>query len=1093
MVDAALLHETFARTLVPSGEASRQAEQQLAQLEAQPHFVIALLQIIVEPQADLGVRRASAIYLKNKINRSWSPASEDVLSDTDKFEFKQQLVAAIVRTPTSLRSFLVVCLGTVLNYDYQKSQWPEFLGEVKLLLDSTDDLTRVAAGLSCFKQLCKFYRWNISSISKQLGPVMTEVYPHLLQIAEAAVNAVKSSNNDDIYYQLIYDILKIYKLSSARFLPEVFREESYAKRTTSLFLEIFVLPLPQSVIQVQPAVERTHLLPVKCQKWATVNITRTYNTYLTSSYSQLSENAAAYQPYRKMFISLFAPEITKIFVEQLQKWSTQSVWLSDAVMYNIVTFLEAMVESKQVYTELIEPQIEGLLQLVLFPLMCPTDDDLDLYEDDPIEFVQRRMDFGEVNLTPSIAATNFVQKLVRKQKPSIEKVIQFLQECSVKLQSLPDEIKGRVGLFKLVQALAFLFQRKGSVLYNQLEPFLVQYVIPDLQSKHAYLRTEACDTIERLSNTHFESRETLQQLFQSVIFCFFDQENLPLQVAAALALQSLSAQPENEDIRAAIGEHITEIIRQLLTVTQKIDSEPLLLVLDHFVEQFPDKIGPFAVNLSTQLCNQFITLASDLVEQANAFDSGNLAAESEFLIANDEKISNGLGIMNSLANLQNQLENQRELTLQLDDTIAPVFQAVYQSDFVDFYNDCFSLHENTLYTLKAVPPRHWHYFDLLVGLVQRTGFDYFDDIMPVFENYIAYGAGDLAKDPARLSNFIGLLVSMFAPISGGAGSSPASSDPASSFSDAQTRAHVMSLASRLFVSHDLFNGPLNPYLKVVVDAVLHRVAADGQSEHTFPTRYNVSTLSLILSTIYYDPNEAIGVLAGSGALNSFLETWFQTLEEFVRVNDLKLCVVASLSILNYFASHPEFQAVHVTELMRTLSHALEVLPGAVARVNEILAADQEDLWDEDDLGDELYDEEEYDGEDETLNASEAFEQEISGSLPVQSEDAQHGESIFMHENPGGAEGEASQAEQVEAKNALMSQIGFITDDFDEDVYSVSPLDSLNPYLALRTVIGGLKSQKPEFYAQLMGAVAEKDKAVMENSLQIEALPSIDKQ
>jgi len=1094
--DLQALHAVLSSTLVPFGDQFRAAEAQLTQLSQHPGFVTNLLALMLEPSVELGVRQAAAVSLKNKIVRSWSHNQASPISDADKVVFKQQIIPALVAVPPALADFLLVCVSAILSYDFQHAQWPEFVPNVISLLQDINDFPSISAGLLLLKQLCKFYRWNTLEKNKQLAPLMEQTFPLMLNIAELVLARLRTDPKEE-YYAVTYEVLKIYKLASSRYLPPVFRDPTFLGLNLKHCSTILTLPWPESVLNTPPS-ERDGLLPVKCLKWVTTNILRTHNLYLTKSYAQMSENSAQYAPFRELCLRTSSPEITRLYLERLQRWSTgaDSDWLSCRALYTIVSYLESMIEQKEIFTSLIEPQLEGLLGQVFYPLMGPTREDFEEFEDDPTEFVQRRVNFNDMMLTPGFAASEFIRNVVKKRKHTLNTVVHFLQQCAEREQtSVELDVNSRIALFNLVQALAPTFLSKGSPLYSQLEPFVALFVVPALSSTNPYLRYEACNTTTKLGSVKFQSRETVQQLFQGVLNCFFDNENLPVQVAAAQTLEALSLQAHSEDITSALGENITEVVRNLLVIMSKIDLEVLLAVLDHFVNNFPEQITPFATDLASQLTQQFLVLASDLVEaQRQSTEGGpdNRVVESEVMMANDEKISAGLGILTSLTNLQNNLEHQRDLTVKLDSSMAPVLLAVYQSQLTDFYPDCMVLHENTLFTMKFVPEHHWQLLDLLLNIVGQTGLEYFEEAMPILENYIVYGSSGFALYPQRLHGFVSLLIGLYQPPAPGV---PVYDYGASAaYSEAKTRMEVMSIMAKLLVSSDLFNGPLVPLLPDIVNGILNRVGYDTQQanekgdKQAFPPRYNVSTVSVILAAIYHEPDTTLGILQQTGAMDTFFETWLLTIKEFSRINDLKLALMAILSLLSYQTTHPQFKIPHFSEMLGALTHILEALPGAAARMAELMKRENENLWDDDELDDDEFDEQ-FDEEEEDAGAE--FDREVGTVDPV-------GNGTFMYEQPqapAGATtadvGDADEAAVADLRSALSAQMGFVTDDFDEDIYSASPLDNLNAYDALRSVVYGMRDNQKPAYDQLLLMLPEHGKVVLDESLQRESLPKYD--
>jgi len=76
---------------------------------------------------------------------------------------------------------------------------------------------------------------------------------------------------------------------------------------------------------------------------------------------------------------------------------------------------------------LLKDNVPNLISHVIFPLLCLTQDDLELWEEDPVEYIHKKIDVYEEYLTPDIAASRFLMTLASKrQKSSFNGILQFI-------------------------------------------------------------------------------------------------------------------------------------------------------------------------------------------------------------------------------------------------------------------------------------------------------------------------------------------------------------------------------------------------------------------------------------------------------------------------------------------------------------------------------------------------------------------------------------------------------------------------------------------------------------------------------------------
>ena len=86
---------------------------------------------------------------------------------------------------------------------------------------------------------------------------------------------------------------------------------------------------------------------------------------------------------------------------------------------------------------LLKPHTPNIIAHVVFPLLCLTREDLELWDEDPVEYIHKKIgstlpirpniDVYEEYLTPDIAASRFLITLARKrQKSSFNGILQFI-------------------------------------------------------------------------------------------------------------------------------------------------------------------------------------------------------------------------------------------------------------------------------------------------------------------------------------------------------------------------------------------------------------------------------------------------------------------------------------------------------------------------------------------------------------------------------------------------------------------------------------------------------------------------------------------
>ena len=232
------------------------------------------------------------------------------------------------------------------------------------------------------------------------------------------------------------------------------------------------------------------------------------------------------------------------------------------------------------------------------------------------------------------------------------------------------------------------------------------------------------------------------------------------------------------------------------------------------------------------------------------------------------------------------------------------------------------------------------------------------------------------------------------------------------------------------------------------------------------TLLKVCAQEVVINTIYYNPRLAIQILESKGWTSNFFTTWFQNIDSFTRVHDLKLCILALCKLFQLpFEEIPiVIQAgyhqamVIIVKLFQALPAAYECNPSSSFVPYSLTFLDEpvllfsvlffpsctdrkklEDLEDEDD-----------DEEDD----EEIFE-EVEGE-----ENAD--EDVFNEED------EAYMNMLREKAQKEREEEDFFGDDLDleEELEQTTPLDDVNEYIAFQETLRGVQASNPATFAAL---------------------------
>ena len=143
---AETLYNILVHTYHPDKALRTHAEQALEEyIRTVPAALVYLLAIVKNREVDLGLRKAAAIQIKNKVRAVWRER-EGVSTITLSLENKEILKSEIIlveldETDTSVRKLLAESFRKMLELDYP-DRWPNLVNGI-LALAQTDNVLRM--------------------------------------------------------------------------------------------------------------------------------------------------------------------------------------------------------------------------------------------------------------------------------------------------------------------------------------------------------------------------------------------------------------------------------------------------------------------------------------------------------------------------------------------------------------------------------------------------------------------------------------------------------------------------------------------------------------------------------------------------------------------------------------------------------------------------------------------------------------------------------------------------------------------------------------------------------------------------------------
>ncbi|KAI8376325.1 armadillo-type protein [Radiomyces spectabilis] len=1000
-MDQNAVYQLFVATYHPDPNVHKQAELNIRNLETHNGFVPVVLQILASEELELGARQAAAIYFKNRMNKAWdrSRTATIPINEEDRTMVKQTILQALVTAPNAVKVQLTSCLNTILSNDFP-DQWPNFVKELETFLTSSD-VRLVYVGLLALREVVKVYQWKSMERREPLQHIIQLTFPAIQSICN---NLVTSDSLEAA--EMLKLALKIYHSGIQVELPKCLQDPSSLVPWGTLFLQLVDKRIPMEALPADPE-EREKYPWWKTKKWAYHCLNRLFTKY--GNPALLPPSASKYTAFAKGFVANFAPNILQTYLKQVEGWIKKELWISSKCLALTAAFFDDSIKHKTTWA-ILKPHTETLVAHFIFPQLCFSAEDEELWTEDPVEYVHKKVDPLEDFHSPQTNATNFLIDLARdRKKHTFMGILGFINSVLNKYLETPEEQKdGREkdGALCMIACLSHQVLKKKSPVANMMEPFFVTHVFPEFKSRFPFLRARACDMAKHFSDLDFANEQNLAILYQNVLDSLRDTE-LPVKVQAALALQPMI---RHESVRNAMVPNLPFIMQELLNLTNEIDIDTLASVMEEFVEVFAEQLTPFAVQLCTQLRDTFLRIMEDLAQSNQAEDDEEFTGDIDEL---SDKTMAAMGVLKTIGTLILSLESTPEILQQLENALLPVITYTLENSILDIYDEIFEIIDSCTFSAKRVTPTMWSVFELIYKAFKSEGIDYMDEMLPPLDNYISYGKDVFISNEGVQHMMFDIIDTVMKSDRLGENDRVCACKLMESVL-LNCRGHVDRLVA--------------PFLNLAFQYIF--------TNEMKTVEFKVHCLEVVINCVYYNPALTLRLLEENQWTQGFFTMWFNTLDKFSRVHDKKLVIVALCALLELPGDQvPASLQAGWSQILAGILNVFKSLPKAMEN-----RASMEKLY-----GD--FDHDDFDGEDFDADEDELEEGADDDDVPDQ--DNEYLEYLAQ-----------------QAATHADDDFDEYEDEMEEEILFESPLDEIDPYIRFEQVFRTMQQSNPSAYTQL---------------------------
>ncbi|KAK9453824.1 Cse1-domain-containing protein [Dipodascopsis uninucleata] len=535
---------------------AKQAEQSLRTAEQQAGFSILLLQIVASNDFPQTTRLAGALFFKNFIRRKWTGEDGNYrIPIEDVNAVKSEIIGLMIVLPPSLQVQLGEAISIMADSDFPE-RWQNLIDDLVSRLSPTDIVVNngvLQVAHSIFKRWRPLYRSDALFLEIKL--VLDKFCVPFMTLFQTTDKLITDNQNNKAalgpLFQSLLLIIKIFFDLNCQDIPEFFEDNL----STLMGLVHKYLEYKNPILDTD---EDDESGPQELVKAAICELIQLYSQRYEDVFGPLLQN----------FIQTTWTLLT----------STGAEPKYDLLISKALSFLTTVTKSPeraQVFSS--KDVLQQVVEKIVLPNMSLRESDIELFEDDPIEYIRRDLE-GSDSDTRRRAATDFLRELKERFEGLVTEVVMayvqhYLQQYATDKQSHWRSKDTAVYLFSSVAVKGTVTASGVSAtnLLLDVVGFFSQNIAPDLFSPitHPILKVDAIKFIHT-----FRNQLTKQQLMEAfpVLTSMFSSTEYVVYTYAAITIERILSIRHNSSAPGSTAptflfgkEDVSPVAEQLLT------------------------------------------------------------------------------------------------------------------------------------------------------------------------------------------------------------------------------------------------------------------------------------------------------------------------------------------------------------------------------------------------------------------------------------------------------------------------------------------------------------------------------------------------
>ncbi|KAI9337773.1 Cse1-domain-containing protein [Obelidium mucronatum] len=728
----AAIAQHIQNTLSVQQDIRRSAEAALSSAELTPGFSLALLNVVGAANADMSIRVTCAIYFKNFVKKHWKQVEgePDKLQAPDRAAIKASIVDLMIAAPNSIQLQLSEAVTMIADNDFPE-QWSELVPLLVSKLDASNfDIN--AGVLQTAHSIFKRWRHQFASnkLFSEIKMVLEQFAAPFLAFFQATDALVDNNAQNPkalaVLFNAILLLTKIFYSLNCQDYPEFFENNH----------DQFMALLKKYLVYTNPLLETNdneEVGPIEKVKSSICEIIDLYGT-----------------KYEEDFKTL--PDFVQTVWGLLTTTGAQPKY--DGLVSKAIGFLTAVARPARHKHMFSNDVLRNICQSIIVPNMSLRDADIELFEDDCMEYIRRDLEGSDIG-TRRGAATELIRGLLGHFAQETTAIVsEYLTALLAEYARDPkNNWKSKdtaLYLIIAVSAKASSLQSGVTSVNEYIDTISVfaSHVLPDLQAP-VNGPTEAIIKVDALKYV-LTFRNQLSKVQILDVFPFIVQHlsstNYVVYTYAAVCIERILAVKSGAHLMFAkndIHQYVQPMLLRLFDLIQAngatsaklAENDYLMKALMRVLLVGRDDILPYA----SEILNRLTQIIDVIAKNPSNPKFNHFAFES-------------VGAL-----IRNICQSNVQLIGEFEQFLFPPFQAILQQDVAEFMPYVFQLMAQMLAIHKesGIPPA---YKQMLAPLLTPALWESHGNIpalVGLLESYLTKGASEIVHG-GQLTPILGI-------------------------------------------------------------------------------------------------------------------------------------------------------------------------------------------------------------------------------------------------------------------------------------------------------------------------------------------------